>query len=74
MVDFANSTQRRAWFFKDDTEQIRAALVARTYAFRARVAEYFRNQAFNEESVVENSKRYEPNFIAEEMTLAHFVD
>ena len=44
MVDFANSTQRRAWFFKDEPGRLMEAFKTKTVTLRSKVATYYRLQ------------------------------
>jgi len=42
MVNFANSTQKRAWFFKDDPSKLQDAFKTKALALRAKIASYYK--------------------------------
>ena len=74
MVDFANSTQKREWFFKENPEKLKSALILKTRTLRAKIAEYFKLQQLSKETSEEKSTQYEILFKNEEKLLTHFTD
>ena len=75
MVDFANSTQKRAWFFKDDPSILQDVFKTKALALRAKIASYYQLQeGLTPETVEANSRRYQMPPDIEEKLLMHFND
>ena len=75
MVDFANSTQKRAWFFKDDPSKLQDAFKTKALALRAKIASYYKLQeGLTPETIDANSKRYQMPPDMEEKLLMLFND